>query len=123
MGHLSRIELADFIGHRPKRPVSRRMTLQENELAIVEDAYVSPDATPPSGYERCHQIVVPYHGLFAYHVGSKRWLIDTNGLLLISPGWDFHDEHPVAGLGHGALLITPPAAILHEICGGNDGVG
>ena len=60
--------------------------------------------------------------MFAYHVGTKRWLIDTNGLLLISPGWDFHDEHPVAGLGHGALLITPPAALLQELCRDGGGV-
>src|SRR3954447_6786721 len=122
MGHLSRIELADFIGHRSPRRVSRRVTLQQNELGLVEDTYVSPDAIPPSGYEPCHQIVVPYHGLFAYHVGSKHWLIDTNGLLLISPGWEFRDEHPVDGLGHGALLITPPREVLHEICRTSAGV-
>lgn len=123
MGHLSRIELAEFAGHRPPGDTSRRTTLHDNELGLVEDTYVSPAVPPPSGYERRHQIVVPYHGLFAYHVGSKRWLIDTNSLLLISPGWDFRDEHPVAGLGHGALLITPPPAILQEVCRSSGGIG
>lgn len=123
MGHLSRIEPDDFVVHRPPGATSRRLMLQDNALGRVEDTYVSPDSTPPSGYERSYQIVVPYHGLFAYHVGSKRLLIDTNGLLLISPGWDFRDEHPVAGLGHGALLITPPPEVLQEVCNDSGGVG
>ena len=123
MGHLSRIEPDDFIVHRPPGIASRRLTLQDNALARVEDTYVSPASTPPSGHERSHQIVIPYHGVFAYHVGSKRWLIDTNSLLFISPGWDFRDEHPVAGLGHGALLITPPPEVLQEVCADSAGVG
>ena len=122
MGHLSRIERDDFVVHRPPGAASRRHTLQDNALGIVEDTYVSPDSTPPSGHEDRHQIVVPYHGLFAYHVGSKRLLVDTNGLLLISPGWDFRDEHPVAGLGHGALLFTPPPEVLQEVCNASGGV-
>ena len=122
MGHLSRLDplhaLADVI--RPD--ASRRVTLHENAFGRVEDAYVSPRAAPPSGHESSYQIVVPYYGLFAYCVGSKRWLMDSNSLLLISPGWDFRDEHPIADAGHGAVLVSPPRSILQEICHGSGGV-
>lgn len=118
----SRIDLADFVGERLVRRGSRRLTLQDDCLGLVEDTYASPNDPAPCGAEERYQIALPYHGVFAYNVGSSRSLVDTNGLLLISPGWDFQDEHPVAELGHGALLITPTDAVLHEICRGKSGI-
>jgi len=93
-----------------------RTTLHSSQLALIENAAVS-SMRQPSGYERCYQVVLPYSGLFAYNVGQRRWLIDPNRILCISPGWEFFDEHPVEGVGHAALLLTPDTEIVHEICG------
>ena len=116
MGLLSPIDLEELADFRTAIPVSCRRRLQDNDLGLVEDVYVSPYETPPSGHEANHQIVVPYHGFVAYCVGARRWHLDSNRLFLISPGWEFRDEHPVPNLGHGALVITPGAEILDEIC-------
>ena len=116
MGHFSRIDPDDFVSARRRPEASSRLTLQDNDLGRVEDAYVTPLEAPPSGHESSYQIVIPYHGLFAYCVGNRRWLMDPNEVLLISPGWDFHDEHPITEVGHAALLITPQAELLEEIC-------
>jgi AraC-like DNA-binding protein len=71
----------------------------------------------PTGYEPCQQLVLPYFGLFAYVVGRQKWLCDSNKVLFISPGWEFHDEQPVPGLGHACALVNPARAIVDEICG------
>ena len=105
---------------RLKSNVSYRATLHASSLGYVEDAYVSPSTVPPSGYEPHHQIVVPYHGLFNYNVGGKRWLMDPNRILFISPGWEFFDDHPLPNLGHAAVLINPSTGLLDEICLGSD---
>lgn len=98
---------------------SFRATLHASRLGYVEDAYVSPLAVPPSGYETHYQIILPYHGLFSYNVGAKSWLMDPNRILLVSPGWEFHDHHPLPGLGHAALLVNPSNELLDEICQGS----
>jgi len=101
-----------------KKADDYRATLHHSALAHIEDASVSAFRTPPSGYETHHQIVLPYFGLFIYNVGSRRWVMDPNRFLFISPGWEFFDEHPVSGLGHAAVIINPSYALLHEISRG-----
>lgn len=96
---------------------SARGLLHSSTLADVECSYVSAAEPPPSGYESRFQVVLPYLGIFAYCVGSRRWLIDPNQTLFISPGWEYFDEHAVAGVGHGAILINPARDVLDEICG------
>ena len=101
-----------------KKADDYRATLHHSPLAHIEDASVSAFRSPPSGYETHHQIVLPYFGLFIYNVGSRRWVMDANRFLFISPGWEFFDEHPVSGLGHAAVIINPSYTLLHEICRG-----
>jgi AraC-like DNA-binding protein len=95
-----------------------RYTVHQSRLAHVEDASVSAHSPPPSGYEGRYQVCLPYFGLFRYRVGKQGWLLDSNRALFIRPGWEFEDEHPVAGVGHSALLISPDHGLLDEICGG-----
>jgi AraC-like DNA-binding protein len=71
----------------------------------------------PSGYESAHQLVLPYFGLFAYVVGSQKWLVDSNKVLFISPGWEFADEQPVPALGHATVLINPKRRLVEEFGG------
>jgi AraC family transcriptional regulator len=94
-----------------------RWTLHRSRLLSVEDSSVAGTSPMPSGYEPMHQIVLPYFGLFAYAVGRRRWLVDTNKILFISPGWDFRDEQPVPGLGHATVLINLAREIVDEVCG------
>ena len=96
--------------------VDFRTTLHSSPLALIENSAVS-SRRQPTGHERGYQVVLPYSGLFAYNVGRRLWLIDPNRVLCISPGWEFFDEHPVEGIGHAALLLSPAAEIVHEICG------
>ena len=95
-----------------------RATLHRSRLAHVEDSAVAPVGPPPTGYEPHYQIVFPYFGFFAYGVGHRSWLMDSNRTLFISPGWEFQDEHPVKDVGHAAILVSPARQLLDEICGG-----
>lgn len=97
---------------------SYRSTLHSSDLAEVEDSSVSPQDPAPSGYETKYQVALPYFGFFSYVVGSRQWLTDSNRALFISPGWEFHDEHPVKHVGHASILINPNRELLEEICGG-----
>lgn len=100
-----------------KGVMSYRETVHSSPLARIENAFVSPIQAPPSGYEPGYQIVLPYHGLFAYHVGKRNWLLDATRTLCISPGWEFHDEHPLVNVGHAAIIISPARELVHEVCG------
>ena len=104
-----------------------RRTIHRSSLVSVENASVGGYSRMPSGYEPAHQIVLPYFGLFAYVVGRDRWLVDSNKVLFIAPGWEFSDEQPVAALGHATVLINPTRRLIDEIrCAmgidGNDGL-
>lgn len=96
---------------------SFRSTIHRSEIALVENSSVSASDPAPSGYEERYQVVLPYFGYFSYNVGRRPWLTDSNRTLFISPGWEFHDEHPVAGVGHASVLINPTAELLEQICG------
>jgi len=104
-------------GKRIQEAKSFRLNLHSSELALVENCFAGPHQPPPSGYEPAYQIVLPYHGLFSYCTGSRAWLLDSTRTLCISPGWEFHEEKPVPGVGHAALLINPSTELVDEICG------
>lgn len=98
-------------------PLSGRQVVHSSKIATVEDSSVAGLDPLPSGLEPAYQVVIPYFGLFAYRVGRKRWLMDANKTLFISPGWEFRDEQPIPGLGHACILINPATALLDEMCG------
>lgn len=83
---------------------------------MVEDASVSTSVPCPQGYESRHQIIFPYHGVFAYTAEGKTSLLDSNQILFVAPA-EFKDAHPVKGVGHAALVINPAAEVLDELCG------
>lgn len=100
-----------------RKAESFRFTVHASGLACVENCFVDPSRPPPSGFENHYQIVVPYHGLFAYQAGNRRWLVDPTRTLCISPGWEYFEERPLTGLGHAALLLNPSASVVDEIYG------
>lgn len=94
-----------------------RRTLHCTSLFTVEESSVGGCSPMPAGYEPAHQLVLPYAGLFAYVVGRQSWLVDSNKVLFIRPGWEFQDEQPVAGLGHASLIVNPARDVVEEIGG------
>ena len=95
----------------------------ESALGSIVNSSVAGHSQMPSGYEPAIQVVLPYFGLFAYSVGSERWLIDPASVLLIKPGWEYRDEQPVEGLGHACLLLNPSETIVDEILRGRSDAG
>jgi AraC family transcriptional regulator len=101
---------------RPAGARGFRRTLHCSTLLTVEDSAVGGASPMPVGYERAHQLVLPYFGLFAYAVGRRKWLVDSNKILFISPGWEYRDEQPVPGLGHATVIVNPARELVEEIC-------
>ncbi len=93
-----------------------RRTLHDGALARVTDVS-APASEPPSGHSDQFQIALPYHGLFGYRVGSRTGLFDAQRMLFVTAGRDYADSHPVEGLGHATLVVTPAPALLEELCG------
>lgn len=94
----------------------RRDTVHESFLALVESVSVPATATP-AGYETVFQVAVTLSGLFGYRTGSISNFFDANQTLFVSPDREFADTHPVEGLGHHSLIITPSRPVLDELCG------
>lgn len=94
-----------------------RRTIYANGVASVENVSISKAAPLPAGHEREYQVVLPYAGLFTYRIGQRHWQIDSSKTLLISPGWDYQDEHPLEHIGHACVLINPSRDVIDEICG------
>ena len=94
-----------------------RVTLLENSLVRVEDVSMLPaDRSPVCGEETEYRLVLPYLGMFRYEVRNSGWLLDSNSCLWTAPGWRFALEHPVEGVGHAAIVVTPARELLKEIC-------
>lgn len=93
-----------------------RRVLHEGACARVTDVSASP-SEPPSGHSEHYQVVLPYHGLFGFRVGGKTDLFDAQRILFVTGGRDYADSHPISGLGHASLILTPAPALLEELCG------
>ena len=92
-------------------------TVHSSDLALVEDISASAE-TSPSGVETAFRILLPYFGFFALSVGDRRLLCDPNQTLFLSPGLECRTDHPVDGLGHAALVITPSMELLCDMLHG-----
>lgn len=97
---------------------SWRRALHDGALATVIDASAAAEDPPPSGYSPDFQVVFPYHGLVGFRVGRRVEVFDANRTLFVTGGEEFADSHPVRGLGHASLILTPAAGVLEELCGG-----
>jgi AraC-like DNA-binding protein len=95
---------------------SYRQILHEGALARVTDI-CAVASEPPSGHTETFQIVLPYHGLFGFNIGSRRGLFDAHRMLFVAADRDYSDSHPVEGLGHSALVLTPAPAVLESLFG------
>jgi len=93
-----------------------RRILHDGPLALVTDVSASAKE-PPSGHSDDFKIALPYHGLFGFRVGSRMGLFDAQRILFVTAGRDYADSHPVEGLGHATLVVTPTPALLEELCG------
>src|SRR5215470_10497332 len=98
-----------------RRPGDHRRLIHESGAIRVLDISSSHDA-PPSGFSHAYQVVLPYLGVFAYSVGRRSTLIDTNRTLMVPANVDFVDSHPVRDMGHSAVVITPASDVMDEMC-------
>jgi AraC-like DNA-binding protein len=102
-------------GSSRSRYEQRRVSLHRSALVTVEDSYVPPTGPYPLGFETRHQLGLTYFGAFSYRVGSRKWIIDANSGLFVSPGWQSSEEHLLPGVGHAAVILTPSPEFLDEI--------
>lgn len=93
-----------------------RVSLHKSGVAQVEDGSLPAGWEMPPLYETSHQIILPYQGLFACSVGSRRWVLDGNRTLFVAPRQEHAIQHPLPGTGDAALLVTPSFDVLDEIC-------
>jgi AraC family transcriptional regulator len=100
----------------PSRAERRRVSIHKSRVAEVEDAWLPPGWEIDPLCESAHQIIIPYHGLFTCSVGNQHSMFDVNSTLFIAPGKEYAVEHPLPGVGDGALIFTPSAELLDEAC-------
>ncbi|HEY0628438.1 MAG TPA: hypothetical protein VGD23_03830, partial [Sphingomicrobium sp.] len=94
---------------------SWRRTIHHSSGFHIENSSVSAADPDPSGYETRYQVVLPYLGLFEYNVGSRSCHMDTTSTLFVRPDREFHDVHPVPGVGHAAVVINLMPAAVEEL--------
>lgn len=100
---------------RMREALDFRATLHSSDVALVEDISASAGAEV-MGVESAFRLLLPYFGFFAYSAVDRRWLCDSNQTLFISAGRQFRVGHPVSGLGHAGVLITPSLGLLQDVC-------
>lgn len=98
--------------------LDRFEVLHSSRIAVVQDLAIFAERRVRSGSCPSFLLGLPYQGVFAYEVGSRRHIFDANRLLFASPHQDYVEDHPVAGVGHASLLIQPAEDTLEEVCGG-----
>jgi AraC family transcriptional regulator len=99
-----------------RRPRDFRVTLHSSDLLLLEDHSAAADQEPVMVAEH-YQVQFPYCGLVVLSSGSTRWVLDSNSVLFTPPWKEFRVEHPVADVGHAALVVTPSRQALEEVCG------
>jgi AraC-like DNA-binding protein len=94
---------------------SSRRVVHCSETLLVENSAVSAAELGPSGYESRYQVVLPYFGLFEYHVGQRSCQVDTACSLFVTRDREYHDVHPVAGIGHAGIVISLSEDLVDEL--------
>ena len=95
-------------------PQNRRRSLASSDL-LVADEFEALHHLAPSGGNDCRQFAIPIAGAFEYQVGSGRSWLDPSRLLFAEAGEEFTDHHPIPGLGHTSVILTPSPALLEEL--------
>ena len=99
--------------------LDRRLCLVAGATALVEDSALSKDHAIADGHSDRFQVALPYLGAFTWTVGRSTLLIDPNRMLFVTAGEDFSETHPISGLGHASIIVTPAPDVLAELCGGD----
>lgn len=98
-------------------PVVLRQVRHANTVAEVVEVRTPAEAELPAGHSADYQVVLTYQGLFGYQVGRRISYHDANRTLFATREQSFADSHPVRGLGHSALVVTPGAEVREELFG------
>jgi AraC family transcriptional regulator len=98
------------------RDVSRcRRRLHHSESILIEDSVLPFACALGHDYSPDDQFAFPYFGAFRWRVGSFERLIDPNTILKVNGGEEFFESHPIQGIGHASLILTPGPALLDEL--------
>lgn len=97
---------------------AHRRCLVRSSTALVEDSVLSAGNPISCGHSPDCQIALPYGGAFTWSVGGRTTFIDTNRVLFINAGEEFRETHPIPGVGHASIIITPTPQTLEEVCRG-----
>jgi AraC-like DNA-binding protein len=103
-----------MLGDAPTTSQNSRRRLAESELLVADEIHAVHEA-PPSGHNDRRQLAIPVSGVFEYRVGQRTSWLDPMRLLFVEANEEFHDHHPVAGLGHASVIIAPAAELLDEV--------
>ncbi|MGC1470239.1 MAG: helix-turn-helix transcriptional regulator [Sphingorhabdus sp.] len=95
-----------------------RRLLHVGHLGLVEHYSVSAPNAPPKGFSPDFQFAIPVFGALGWRVGKLESLVDANTGLFIRGGEEFSEEHPIPGIGHSGLIVTPSATAIDELGGG-----
>lgn len=98
-----------------REPVEERRSVLSAACARVEELCVTglSRARTPTIHSPRFQVLFPLSGVFNWHLGDSRWLLDPNQILFIAAGDESSDSHPSVGDVRG-LLVTPGPALLHS---------
>lgn len=107
----------DWHGRRIDTPDMRRV-LHDGGLGRVEHYSVSEANVLRFGYSPDHQFTLPVFGAHTWKVRGTTSLIDCNTALFVRGGEEFSETHPISGVGHSAVILTPSASLVDELgCG------
>lgn len=94
---------------------SSRSTVHQSTNLHIENSSLSASEPAPSGFETRYQVILPYFGLFEYHVGHQSCQVDTACTLFVTPQREYFDVHPIAGLGHAGIIINLAEGLVDEV--------
>lgn len=67
------------------------------------------------GHSPDYQVVFPYIGACWWTVNRRTCLLDPNQVLFITAGEDYSESHPIRGMGHASVLVTPSPQLLRAL--------
>lgn len=93
----------------------RRQTLHDTGSLLIEDSALPFSQALGRDWSPSDQFAFPYFGVFRWRVGPLERLIDANVTLRVRGGEEFHETHPIKGIGHASAIFTPAASLLDEL--------
>jgi AraC family transcriptional regulator len=99
-----------------------RRAIVDTPLLLAETGSL-PAHRGRRGFSPDSQVAFFLHGVLRWKTGRQQAVVDANAALLVHGGEEFSEEHPVAGVGHASLIVTPGSALMDELFRGRRPTG